>query len=312
MNSKWIGLVAGAAIFSATAAAASDPASTCEAAKLKASAKYASCRLSVWSKAVKVGASPDFSKCSLARFSLAEEKAMGACPTIGDDTTISARIDASSDDVATLLSGGAVEPNYTSTGQIQSWGPGDDGDLQTGASPDFVENGDGTVTDRTTQLMWEIKNDDDGDPVRCETETGDCADPHRLGNSYTWSTFAGLDYIQFTGSLESIFLEQLNNRCDQDPTVPCNADADCTIPLDRCGFAGHRDWRLPTIRELLTLVHYGPPPASFLESSPSGYWSSTTYAYSPYSVWYVDFYDGRADLQTKSIDLYARAVRGGS
>ncbi len=43
------------------------------------------------------------------------------------------------------------------TGQTISYAPGDDGDLQKGAtwpSPRFVDNGDGTVTDQLTNLMW--------------------------------------------------------------------------------------------------------------------------------------------------------------
>jgi len=43
------------------------------------------------------------------------------------------------------------------TGQTVSYAPGDDGDLQAGAEwpvPRFVDNGDGTVTDQLTLLMW--------------------------------------------------------------------------------------------------------------------------------------------------------------
>jgi hypothetical protein len=43
------------------------------------------------------------------------------------------------------------------TGQTQSYYPGDDGDLQKGAPwpvPRFTNNGDGTVTDNLTGLMW--------------------------------------------------------------------------------------------------------------------------------------------------------------
>jgi hypothetical protein len=44
------------------------------------------------------------------------------------------------------------------TGQTSSYGTGDDGNLQKGAvwpSPRFVDNGNGTVTDKLTGLMWE-------------------------------------------------------------------------------------------------------------------------------------------------------------
>ena len=43
------------------------------------------------------------------------------------------------------------------TGQTESYYPGDDGDLQTGVSwpvPRFTDNGDGTITDHLSHLMW--------------------------------------------------------------------------------------------------------------------------------------------------------------
>jgi hypothetical protein len=44
------------------------------------------------------------------------------------------------------------------TGQTQSYAGGDDGDLQKGMSwpePRFTNNGDGTITDHLTGLMWD-------------------------------------------------------------------------------------------------------------------------------------------------------------
>src|SRR5262245_27270599 len=43
----------------------------------------------------------------------------------------------------------------------------------------FVDNGDGTVTDQTTGLVWENKENQDG--------IADFADPHDADNTYTWS-----------------------------------------------------------------------------------------------------------------------------
>ena len=48
------------------------------------------------------------------------------------------------------------------TGQTQSYAAGDDGDLQIGVQwpdPRFTDNGDGTVTDNLTDLIW-LKNAD--------------------------------------------------------------------------------------------------------------------------------------------------------
>lgn len=43
------------------------------------------------------------------------------------------------------------------TGQTMSYGAGDDGDVQAGLPPAYTDNGDGTITDRNTGLMWEKK-----------------------------------------------------------------------------------------------------------------------------------------------------------
>ena len=75
----------------------------------------------------------------------------------------------------------------------------------------------------------------------------------------------------------------------------------------------HNDWRLPTIQELATLINYEKyNPASDLEDTLSNaYWSSTTYAYSAISAWYVYFYYGFQGSYLKASSLYVRCVRDG-
>lgn len=51
------------------------------------------------------------------------------------------------------------------TGQTTSYGNGDDGDVQAGAfwpDPRFYDNGDGTITDNLTGLMWQQNGDASG------------------------------------------------------------------------------------------------------------------------------------------------------
>jgi len=65
--------------------------------------------------------------------------------------------------LATQTSAIAQNPALVSqTGQTQSYALGDDGDLQMGVQwpdPRFTDNGDGTVTDNLTGLIW-LKNAD--------------------------------------------------------------------------------------------------------------------------------------------------------
>jgi hypothetical protein len=80
----------------------------------------------------------------------------------------------------------------------------------TKTTPRFVDNGDGTITDNRTCLMWEKKS---------PAGTGDL---HDAGNLYTWS--AATASSNFDGTVATVFLRGLN-------TV---------------AFAGYSDWRLPT------------------------------------------------------------------
>ena len=70
-------------------------------------------------------------------------------------------------------------------------------------------------------------------------------------------------------------------------------------------------WRVPTIKELLTLVDYEKygPAASLPEIELSNYWSSTPYADDTNYAWYTYFYDGYSYVSRKSNSHYVRAVR---
>ncbi len=124
----------------------------------------------------------------------------------------------------------------------------------------YTDNGDGTVTDNVTGLMWQKQDD---------------------GNWRAWS-----DAGTYCSSL---------------------------------GAGLHSDWRLPGIKELMSIVNYGIPyPAPTINSTyfpntnASFYWSSTTDASGTYNAWSVFFYDGLVIHYVNSSFLpYVRCVRGG-
>ena len=85
----------GAVLLIAGTAHAVTAADKCEAAKLKIAGKYDFCRLKAEAKAAKTGGMPDFTKCGPSfsgKWSQAEMKAGGMCPSNGDAAAIQAFI----------------------------------------------------------------------------------------------------------------------------------------------------------------------------------------------------------------------------
>ena len=176
------------------------------------------------------------------------------------------------------------------------------------ASPQFVDNMDGTVTDQHTCLMWEQKTGtyNLAAPIDCST-VGTCSDPHEVNNLYDWSSSGTAP----DGAVYTDFLERVNGNL-------CSAGT-CT------GLGGHTDWRIPTVAELQSILAepfvctVGPPcidsifvdPPTY-DTAPSVYWSATTFATDPTNAWVVNFGNGFVSGFNKTTNLFVRAVRGGS
>lgn len=246
------------------------------------------------------------------------------------------------DDMPEIACGPTAGVRLPRSGQATSYGPGDDGDVQAGLSRSFTDNGNGTITDHATGLMWEKKEDRDFVFVICKTENSaaSCEKPHDADNAYEWCEDLNDDSIcdnpgtPYDGPVVTVFLEQLNNRCDNDISVDCttNGDADCGVD-GRCGFAGFRDWRLPNRLELETLRNHGNAsnPGTFATfeigcapactltdvdlcscTSTGFYFSSTTDALQPNFAYAIGFSAGGGiGVGEKAQPTYARAVRGG-
>ena len=92
--------------------------------------------------------------------------------------------------------------------------------------------------------------------------------------------------------------------------------AAATAACEGSSYANFTDWRLPNVRELMSIVNYqnfSPAINStyFPGTVSSGYWSSSTYASDTSYAWFVIFNDGGVYVNSKSVNHYVRCVRAG-
>lgn len=161
----------------------------------------------------------------------------------------------------------AASSRPVATGQTTCWdgftmidcaGTGQDGETRAGAALRYADNGDGTVTDSNTGLIWEKKTDD----------------------------------IRYSAADAALYVAALN----------------------AIAFGGYTDWRVPNVKELLSIAKYevlsGPTISpEFCTLSCGGvYWTSSFTTNPPCRIT-VDFTTGVTD--TFSIGAAVRAVRGG-
>ena len=152
--------------------------------------------------------------------------------------------------------------------------------------------------DNITGLTWEVK-------------TATPTDLRYSGHTYTWYSTNGATNSGNAGS------NTVTNTCGTPATVAsCNTQAFVAAVNAAPGLCGFTDWRLPSRRELKTIVHIGgASPAidtTYFPNTPAAvFWSSSPYAVSgPANAWVVYFGDGHNLVYLKTIPTNARLVRG--
>ena len=164
---------------------------------------------------------------------------------------------------------------------------GEDGEHSKGVGwpfPRFVNNGDGTATDKVTGLTWLLD--------------ANCIATNYPGFDNDYNSGDGA--VTWQHALD--FVSGINGG---------------TYPLCK---AGYTDWRLPNIKELESLrdfSQYNPALPGWLtliviNVQPNYYWSSTTYAGYTYYAWLVNMYSGNVHYDYKDYFFYVWPVRGGN
>lgn len=176
------------------------------------------------------------------------------------------------------------------TGQIDCWnsagspipctGTGQDGELQRGISRSFTNNGDGTITDGTTGLVWEVLTSD--------------GSVHDSADTYNWegaqTKIEELNGANFAGhsdwrvpnffELQSLLYFGNPNQAVY-PAFNANCTQNCTNTQCSC---------LPSTNSL---------------------WSSTAPLNNKEYAYKTDVVTGRADWELKTVTLNVRGVRAG-
>lgn len=152
--------------------------------------------------------------------------------------------------------------------------------------------------DNLTGRIWEVKTDDGGLRDRDWTYTwyddihpdNNGGNPGSLGSDTCGATLS-------------------NGQCNTQAYVAA---------VNAVGLCGFNDWRMPTSDELQGLVDSGIPypgpvvdSAYFPNTVGDWYWSSSVWAYSLRSAWYVDFGYGIVNAGGKASGYRVRLARGG-
>jgi hypothetical protein len=159
--------------------------------------------------------------------------------------------------------------------------------------------------DNVTGLTWEVRTDDNSLRDKDWSYTWYSSDASTNGGNA-----GSVGYDTCGGTLSAY-----SNQCNTANFIAAVNDA---------GLCGATDWRLPSIRELMSIVHYG---AQSLAIDPSyfpntvattiwsnTFWSASSHGPNPADVWCVNFSDsnvGNVVSSGKAIDRFVRLVRGG-
>jgi hypothetical protein len=154
--------------------------------------------------------------------------------------------------------------------EISCDGTGQDGAYQINPMS-YTDNGDGTVTDNITGLVWQQQVDNQS-----------------------------INWYQASGTFDPVH-------------NPGSTDACGSLTL-----GGHSDWRLPSKKELISILDYSiwyPNPTInqvyFPNTIAGDFWSSTPCSDAQASAWGVFFGGGMVTRSIMDGDRYVRCVRGG-
>jgi hypothetical protein len=192
-------------------------------------------------------------------------------------------------DTLTKIGGGAADFDYSkiaNNGSDLGAGVG----LALGTNPtDWA-----CTRDNITGLTWEVK-------------VNDATRLRHMNWTYTWYSSGGSTNGGNAGIASGTTNCKTTGRCDTEKFI---AD------VNTAALCGYTDWRLPTRRELLNLVHADAQNPSidttyFPNTVASAFWSGSSCVPVPAGAWAVSFVIGNTRCMHESNYFFVRLVRGG-
>lgn len=157
------------------------------------------------------------------------------------------------------------------------------------------------VRDNLSGLVWEAKTSDGG--------------LHDKSYTYTWYS----SDENSNGGRMGVEGEPDNTTCGTPAVVAAGCDTEKFVAaVNKAGWCGQKDWRMPTVNELYSIANYGASLPAISEKyfpdliMPAGFWTASPYAANPAFAWIVIFDDGYVGSCVKSWAYYLRLVRGGN
>jgi hypothetical protein len=287
-----------ALLLPAASPAAVTVAQKCEGGKNDAAGKYAACMAKAERSLVFGGSLEGYdaaqAKCFAKYFGTwAKLEGGGSCPTMGDISSIQGFLDTCVLSVADALGGGELPAigGVPATGQTICYttgglvtpcaGTGQDGESQKGVARSFTDNGDGTITDNATSLMWEKLSND--------------GTIHDKDNLYTWANA----FASKVATLNSTVFAGHN-----DWRVPNVMEFQSLVNFAADSPAAYSGFNTGCVAACTVLTCSCTPS--------SNHWTSSTYQDNPSFAWYGSYYDGATGGGVKTASLGLRAVRAGS
>lgn len=161
------------------------------------------------------------------------------------------------------------------------------------------------VQDSVTGLMWEIKSGGNG--IIGDEGINDADDRYSWHNSDPASNGGGAGFIDNKG-------EACSGYNPDNPQTYCNTQA-FVERMNKHTWCGFADWRMPTRKELLSIVDYGNSRPmidnDYFPEVGRVVWTSTSLALGSISAWGVNFESGNSFSFDKRNAGQIRLVRGG-